>query len=77
MPELPVEARGQIAEMDPNTLVEFFGVCIEQDHLAIADYILNTLYATLDPATQQRIYTIVQAGADRALNEAVNRCVMQ
>jgi hypothetical protein len=77
MPELPVEARRQIVEMDADTLVEFFDVCIAQDHLAVADYILNTLYDTLDLATQQRIYSIFQKGADRALNEAVNGCAMQ
>ena len=77
MPELPVEARRQIVEMDADTLVEFFDVCVEQDHLVIADYILTTLYDTLDLATQQRIYTIIQKGADRALNEALTGAVIQ
>lgn len=75
MPELPLEARRRIVEMDSETLVEFFAVCVEQDHLHIADYILNTIYDTLDLSTQHSIYRIIQSGADRALTQALEGCV--
>lgn len=77
MPELPEEARRRIVEMDSETLIELFDHCIQTDNLAIADYILNNLMATLDQSQQEQIWAIMQRGADLALNSALEGCVQQ
>ena len=77
MPELPEEARRRIVEMDSETLIELFDHSIQTDNLAIADYILNNLMSTLDSDQQEKIWAIMQGGADRALTEALEGCGQQ
>ena len=77
MPELPEEARRCIVEMDSATLVELFDHCIATDELAVADYILNNLMATLDQSQQEQIWAIMQRGAAAALTEALSEACVQ
>ena len=71
MPDISVEAKQRIVEFDGDTLVAFFEYCIDNDELAIADYILNNLMETLTDEQYDQICTIFQAGAERALDEAL------
>lgn len=77
MPAIPEEAKRRIVEMDSETLILLFDYCIAQDELAVADYILNNLISTLDSAQQERIWAIMQSGADRALNSALEGVAVQ
>jgi len=77
MPEIPLEARRRIVELDADTLVELFEHCIATDQLPVADYILNNLMGTLAPQQQAQIFKILQAGADRALDESLSAAELQ
>lgn len=73
---IPEAAQQQIICMEDSELVEFFAYCIDNDELAVAEFINEVLFDTLTPGDQQRIVDIMLAGQARAIEQCLAGATM-